>query len=122
MTANITYKPGGETLRQFMLDTSFVRGLRGPVGSGKTACSCVELFRRGMQQAKAPDGKRYTRWAVIRNSYPELRTTTIKTWLDWFPESEFGHMTMHPTPYCHHIKLGEMDMEVWLLEVKCRQV
>lgn len=111
----IVYKPGGRTLREFMLDDTFVRGLRGPVGSGKTACCCVEIFRRASQQEPAPDGKRYTRWAVIRNSYPELRTTTIKTWLDWFPEDSFGKMTWHPTPYCHHIKMGDLDVEVWFI-------
>jgi len=115
MQPEISYKPGGKTLREFMLSDIFVRGLRGPVGSGKTACCCVEVFRRAMQQAKAPDGKRYSRWAIVRNSYPELRTTTIKTWLDWFPEDQFGKMTWHPTPYCHHIKMGELDMEVWFI-------
>lgn len=30
------------------------------------------------------DGIRRSRWVVIRNTYPELTSTTIKTWLEWF--------------------------------------
>lgn len=37
-----------------------------------------------MQQAPSPDGVRRSRWAAIRNTYGELKSTTIKTWTDWF--------------------------------------
>ena len=33
---NLDYKPPGPIARAFMKDNSFVRGLRGPVGSGKS--------------------------------------------------------------------------------------
>ena len=32
--ASLSYKPDGDTIKQFMKDESFFRGLRGPVGSG----------------------------------------------------------------------------------------
>lgn len=113
--SSLNYKPGGETLRRFMLDEHFFRGLRGPVGSGKSACCCIEIFRRALEQKPGPDGKRKSRWAIIRNTNPQLRTTTIKTWLDWFPEDVWGKMTWHPPPYVHHIKKGEIDLEVIFL-------
>ena len=84
------YKPDGDILKSFMKDDSFFRGLRGPVGSGKSVSCCVEIFRRALQQEKGQDGKRRSRWAIIRNTNPQLRTTTIKTWLDWFPDAEWG--------------------------------
>lgn len=31
-------------------------------------------------------------------TYPELRDTTIKTFLDWFPDKYFGHYRSNPTP------------------------
>lgn len=108
------YKPDGETLKEFMRDGSFFRGIRGPVGSGKSVACCVEIFRRALQQEKGPDGLRKTRWIVVRNTNPQLRTTTIKTWLDWFPESEWGKFNWSP-PYTHHIQRGELDMEVIFL-------
>lgn len=107
--------PDGSTLRAFMRDESFVRGVRGPVGSGKSVTCCVEVFRRAMMQAKSPrDGLRKTRWAIIRNTQPELRTTTIKTWLSWFTESEFGRFNWAP-PFTHRIRRGDIDCEVIFL-------
>ena len=55
------YKPDGERLKSFMRDDTFFRGVRGPVGSGKSVGCCVEVFRRALEQKKAPDGKRKSR-------------------------------------------------------------
>jgi len=109
------YKPDGETLKEFMKSDKFFRGLRGPVGSGKSVCCAVEVFRRALQQEKGSDGIRHSRWAIVRNSYPQLRTTTIKTWLDWFPEDVWGKMLWHPPPYTHRLKRGDIDLEVIFL-------
>lgn len=109
------YKPDGDVLRDFMKDNSFFRGLRGPVGSGKSVGCAVEIFRRALQQKPDANGVRKTRWAVVRNSYPQLRTTTIKTWLDWFPEDVWGKMLWHPPPYTHRLQRGKLDIEVIFL-------
>ena len=108
------YKPSGDALLNFMKNDKFVRGLRGPVGSGKSACCCVEMFRRATQQKPDKDGIRYTKWAIVRNTNPQLRTTTIATWLQWFPENEWGKFRWSP-PFTHHIKKGDIDMEVIFL-------
>ena len=108
------YKPDGEVLKAFMKDQTFFRGIRGPVGSGKSVGCCVEVFRRALEQKKGPDGIRKSRWAIIRNTNPQLRTTTIKTWLDWFPETSWGKFTWS-VPYTHHIKKGDIDLEVIFL-------
>jgi hypothetical protein len=108
------YKPDGEILKAFMKNETFFRGIRGPVGSGKSVGCCIEVFRRALAQKKAPDGVRKSRWAIIRNTNPQLRTTTIKTWLDWFPEAEWGRFTWS-VPYTHHIKKGDIDLEVIFL-------
>lgn len=60
----------------------------GPVGSSKSSACCIEIFRRACEQ-EPYNGVRKSRWAVIRNTYPELKSTTIKTWMEWFP---FGTM------------------------------
>ena len=57
------------TIRSFMLDDSFVRGLMGPIGSGKSSGCVTELMRRAGMQAKGTDGKRRSRWAIVRNCY-----------------------------------------------------
>jgi hypothetical protein len=108
------YKPDGETLKSFMKDDTFFRGIRGPVGSGKSVGCCVEVFRRALAQKPNEEGKRRSRWAIIRNTNPQLRTTTIKTWLDWFPENDWGKF-LWSVPYTHHIKKGDLDLEVIFL-------
>lgn len=107
-----SYTADGAVLRQFLASEAFVTGIRGPVGSGKSVgCACGKVFRHAVQQRKSPDGIRRSRWAVIRNTQPELKTTTIKTWLDWFPEDQFGKFNWAP-PFTHRIRKGEIDMEV----------
>ena len=97
-----------------MKDNSFFRGVRGPVGSGKSVACCVELFRRALEQKENDEGIKKSRWAVIRNTNPQLRTTTIKTWLDWFPENEWGKFHWS-VPYTHHIQINDLDLEVIFL-------
>lgn len=111
---SLSYKPDGDTLKAFMKDDAFFRGLRGPVGSGKSVASCIEIFRRALAQEPDSNGKRKSRWAIIRNTNPQLKTTTIKTWLDWFPENVWGKFNWSP-PFTHHIKKADLDMEVIFL-------
>src|SRR5687768_16241780 len=68
-----------------MRSDAFVRALVGPVGSGKSSGCTIELIRRASQQTPGPDGVRRTRWAIIRNTYPQLRDTTRKTFEQWIP-------------------------------------
>ncbi len=82
----VNYKPPGRVAAKFHNDSSFVRGLLGPVGSGKSSTCCIEILARGLAQ-KPHNGVRKSRWVVIRNTYPELKSTTIKTWQTWFPEN-----------------------------------
>jgi len=110
--AHFEYSVDGAVAASFFASGAFVRGLRGPVGSGKSVACCVELFRRATGQRPSPlDGKRKTRWAVIRNTQPELRTTTIKTWLDWFPEHLYGKFNWSP-PFTHRIRKADVDCEI----------
>ena len=111
---NFKYKPDCSVLKSFMKNDTFFRGIRGPVGSGKSVGCCVEVFRRALEQEKAPDGKRKSRSAIIRNTNPQLRTTTIKTWLDWFPENDWGKFTWS-VPYTDNINKGEIELEVIFL-------
>jgi hypothetical protein len=47
----------------------------------------MELLARAVGQAPGPDGVRRTRFAVIRNTYSQLRDTTRKTVEQWIPQS-----------------------------------
>lgn len=109
----VKYEPGGPTVADFHRSGAFVRGLMGPIGSSKSTACVMEILRRSMEQAPSVNGKRKTRWAVIRNSYPELKTTTLKTWGQWCP-SHFGKLTMD-SPIRHYLDNGEIEMEILFL-------
>jgi len=83
--AAITYK-AAPTASKFHRSIAFVRGLRGPIGTGKSVTCCMEIQRRGIEQEPF-EKVRKTRWVAIRNSYPELTSTTIKTWEEWAPDA-----------------------------------
>jgi len=74
------------TLSQFHHSNMRVRGVMGPFGSGKSVAMCMEILYRAMNQ-RPYKGVRKNRWAIIRNTYAQLRSTTIKTWQDWIPNS-----------------------------------
>ena len=61
----------------------------------------VELLSR---KPSPRDGIKYTRFAIVRNTNPMLRTTTLKTWLELMPEHVWGPVKYSP-PITHHIKL-----------------
>lgn len=92
----IEYTPS-PTLEKFHASNALVRGIRGPFGSGKSVGCCWEIWSRACEQLANADNIRKSRCLVTRNTYGELTSTTIKTWLDWFPEARFGKM-VHGAP------------------------
>lgn len=105
------YYPPGPVGAAYLLDDAFVCGIRGPIGSGKSVCSVMKLMRIAKGQPISPlDGKRHSRFAIIRNTYPELKTTTIKTWHAWIPQ-DIGHWRDEGPP-THTISTDELEIEV----------
>ena len=96
------------TAKRFHVDNSDVRGIMGPVGTGKTVICCMEAWSRMLEQKVGTDGiTRRSRWAFIRNTYPELISTTMKTWQDWIPD-QICHINMSP-PITGKMKFGLGD-------------
>jgi hypothetical protein len=71
------------TLASFMKSQAFGRIAAGPVGSGKTTACIIEVLRRAMAQARAPDGYRYTRFAFVRQTLKQLKDTVLKDMQNW---------------------------------------
>src|SRR5690606_13088972 len=78
------------TIAKFSQSTAFIRGLMGPFGSGKSSGCVIELLKIAAKQRPGPDGLRRSRFAVIRNTYPQLEDTTMQTFFQWLPPSLFG--------------------------------
>lgn len=87
---------------------AFVRGVIGPVGSGKSSGCNVELLRRGMRQRQGTGGIRRTRFAVIRNTYGQLRDTTRKTFEQWVPSGGYWH----EQSFTYHLRHEDLAIEI----------
>lgn len=116
----LTYKPF-PTLFKFHCCASFVRGILGPFGSGKSVGCVEELQYIAMRQPPAGDGVRYTRFGVIRATYPNLRTTTKKTLEEWLPASCGSIKETAPMEGRYRIPLPDgttVNMELLLIAVE----
>lgn len=109
------YEPDGQTLADFIADRSHVSIIRGPIGSGTSSALCMKIYSLAMEQRLSPiNGKRRARWAVVRDTYPNLTNTTLKTWLDWFPENLYGKLWAE-RPMLHEVRIGDIELDVYFL-------
>jgi len=81
----LTYK-ANNTLAAMHNDPSKYQFVRGSVGSGKSVGCMWHIFLNALSQPMQPDGVRRSRYAIIRASYPTLKSTVIKTMIQWFNE------------------------------------
>lgn len=108
------YTPPGDVAQAFVRDETFVSGIMGPIGSGKTTACIVKSAMCSARQPKDSHGRRRSRGAIIRNTFPELKTTTIKSWFEWIPQS-VGRWQGEGPP-THYVQGADgLDMEVLFL-------
>lgn len=93
-TRRIKYK-ASKTGAKFHKSKAFIRGFKGPVGSGKSVACIQEALRLSNEQTPNSDGIRKTRGAIVRNTRPELINTTLKTFNQWVPE-EISRIVQSP--------------------------
>lgn len=73
------------------------KGIRGVVGSGKSVGCCWDIRTKAEMQPpcewpeRMPDGKfhkvRPSKWLIGRQTFPQLKNTTVPTWRQWFPDT-----------------------------------
>ena len=111
----LVYEPDGRVLTQFVTDRAEVAVIVGPIGSGTSTAAMMRMWQTSCEQAPNPrDGIRRTRWGVIRPTNPELHTSTLKTWLYWFPENRYGTVKWS-RPLKQTLTVGDVEAEVWFL-------
>jgi hypothetical protein len=97
---HINYTPAGPVAYAFhQARDALVRGLMGPVGSGKSVACVMELMTLAASQQPSPDGMRHSRWAIVRDTFPELETTTIRTFFQWFDKSWGRYQSKGPPTF-----------------------
>jgi len=82
-TINYVASPTGA---KFHASDKVVRGFLGPVGNGKSVCCINEMHKISVLQEPNCNGIRKTKWAIVRNTYDMLETTTLATFKQWIPE------------------------------------
>lgn len=101
----------GPVAQKFHKDiASRVKLLIGPFGTGKTSSGSFDIIDLQSRRVVAIDGVKRSRFAVVRNTYPELKDTTIKTYFDWFPEHVFGEYNKTEKRYM--IKYENREIEL----------
>lgn len=117
---DLRYEPDGKVLRDFLVSEARLCSIQGPWGSGKSTASCYKLLMNALGQPPGKDGIRRRRTYVGRNTFDELKRTTVKTWLGVFPEQTFGRFTWSK-PFEHRIRIGDLDWEVVFLALDDEQ-
>ena len=105
------FKPDGVVLAEFMRSAAPVKIIQGPIGSGKSLACAMTIWMKAMEQVVQGDGKRHCRAHVFRNTYGKLEDTTLKTWLAWFPEDQYGRF-FQSKPMLHEIRVGNISLDV----------
>lgn len=118
-------KPVGPVAGAFGLDPSFLAFIMGPVGGGKTTECIAKALRIGMKQKSVWDPPRdcfvkKCRGAVVRDTYPNLDRTVIKSWHQWFPKTMGRWSGEAPRTHSFTLDVGvrgsddfyQLDMEV----------
>ena len=111
MARRFRYEPDGRVLKDFFADRSAVSIIQGPIGSGTSTACLFKCWRISTEQDPAPDGVRRSRWVVVRNTFSELKDTTLKTWSMWFEEKvagAYGSLQM-TRPFRHTIEVPHPD-------------
>ena len=83
------------TAARFHASNKVVRGYLGPVGNGKSVACIMDGVSICLDQWPNSEGVRKSRFIIVRNTGPELRTTTLKTWQQWIPD-RVCHIALNP--------------------------
>lgn len=120
MSVNLQWQPPGPVSKAFMDDvTSDVMAIMGPVGSGKTSTAVMKLLRMAQMQKKSPvDGVRYSKWAVIRDTYRNLNRTTVKTFKNWLPKGAGTWTGGGNDPATFHLRARLADGSIMDLQIE----
>lgn len=95
------YRTDGRVLTEFFWDRSPVSIIQGPVGSGTSTACCHKMWKIALEQKPDGNGIRKSRWLIVRNTFDQLKQSTLKTWRYWFEEiaqGQFGVVKMSNPP------------------------
>lgn len=104
------------TAQRFIDSNGFVDLVMGPYGSGKSTMCVQRIVRSVARMPKWSNGRRKSKWAIVRNTSGELQSTTLQTWLQWF--GDLGDIRKRQKPlltYEHQFNDGDGVIELDLI-------
>lgn len=110
MSVQTTEYTPSKTVRKMLLSDKQIRIIMGPVGSGKSVGCLMAVAKEAQRQEPGPDGVRRSRFAVIRNTWDQLRDTTLKTWVQWFPDGPAGRWKISDKTF--YMKFNDVEAEI----------
>lgn len=106
------------TLKEFHADPADVKIIIGPFGSGKSSALTLEIVRHACAMPICKDGIRRARWLIVRNTYDELKSTSLQMWEEWTHELGIIKTNRQPPVTWGHTfydKRGRIELEVVFL-------
>jgi hypothetical protein len=95
----LKYRPQGDVLAAYGESREFMTVIRGPLGSGKTKGTLFKLLQLICEQRPDANGVRRSKIAAIRNTYPDLASTTIAEFRECVHPA-MGKIVMGHPPTC----------------------
>lgn len=100
--------PDAPVLDAFMACRERVSVIIGPLGSGKTFGALQRLLKQMAEQEPNAKGVRPSRWVAVRNTYPDLATTTIRDFREVFePFGKYKGGGLEPPSFNIDINLAD---------------
>ena len=105
----LTYSPV-PSLEKYFTSRHLQSFCVGPYGSTKTTSSILKIAVEARQVARSRDGKRRSRYAVVRNTRQQLLDATIPDFLKWFPDGLAGNYAKTEGRYI--LKFDDVESEI----------
>lgn len=110
------WRSPGEVSSAFLNSTALVRGLLGPLGSGKTTTALVSGIESAIRAPRCTDGVRRWRMLAIRDNYRQLYKTLIPSHHDLFKPADGYWSGGQDRPAEHKLKFvddfGPVEYEI----------
>jgi hypothetical protein len=115
---DLAYYPS-RTLELLHRDERLIRGVMGPVGSGKTYGIVADMNMRHFHQRPCKDGIVRDRFSLIRGTLTLLKATLVDTWMSMFPSTVihgskygvFGNLTRVRSGTTYNIELRGFGLD-----------
>ena len=89
----VLYEPADSTIEAFHASPALIRALMGARGTAKSGACIAEGYGAACEQTPSWQGKRRSKFLVLRDTYRQLETTTIPSFMKWLGKGGMTRLT-----------------------------